>query len=331
MSTARIEKLLQENIEDLIPVPRLPVSVKEDPISRRLRRFDNLELKAPMPTHSGVYINTNERGSAETARTLAQKPLITQACHIGFSGWHNFDIMAQRLSTRALICDINPENALFLYHVLKLVGRYTDRQEFVRQMSQFVKKSHYVGARKNIGRDPWLYSIESTSISFSLNVSEEPPYDDHYSVFEEVELEFQRPTSWLFTDERYAHIRRLALTDKIALITESICAVETFASIAKLLRENSVQIDTVYVSNISEWIDTPKERDLFRETVQAFLSESETILIDGKHAFQDHATPKQRSITKKELTPLSSQNWFFNSALKAEDNEPRYTTAALAS
>jgi hypothetical protein len=325
MSTARIEKLLQ----NLIPVPRLPVSVKEDPISKRLRRFDNLELKAPLPTYSGVYINTNERGSADTAKVLAQIPLVTQPCHIGFSGWHNFDIMAQRLSARALICDINPENALFLSHVLKFAGLYNNRHEFVEQMSQFVKKNHYVGARKNIDREPWLSPIESTSISFSLNVNEEPPYDDHYSVFEEVELELQRPTSWLFTDERYAHIRNLALTDKVALITESIFAVESFTNIAKLLRENSAQIDTVYVSNISEWINSPEERNLFKESVQAFLSEAETILIDGKCTIQNNETPKQRSITRRELTPLSPQNWFFNSVTTEEKTQPGSTTSTL--
>lgn len=334
MSTERIEKMLREaSLKGLTPVPRLPVSVKEDAISRRLRRFDNPEIIVPFPMQSGIYINTNEHGPKETAETLAQIPLVVDGCHIGFSGWHNFDIMAQRFSARALICDINPENALFLHHVLKFAVLNADRHEFVRQMSLFVKKSQYVGARKNLDRDAWLGPIGANSISFSLNVSEEAPYDEHYSIYEEVELELKRPTSWLFTDERYNHIRKLALTDKVALITQSICATLSFAGIAKVMRENSIQIDTVYVSNISEWIYAPEERDLFRETVQVFLSESETILIDGKCAVEDATSPRQRTITKKELTQVSSQNWFFpvTPEQPKEETAPDYTAATPAS
>lgn len=97
-----------------------------------------------------------------------------------------------------------------------------------------------------------------------------------------------------------------------------------------MLRENSVQVDTVYISNISEWIYTPEERDLFSETVQAFLSESETTLIDGKRTVQHSVSPQQRTITKKELTQLSSQNWFFSPEPEQPivEIKPHYMTAS---
>lgn len=331
MSTARIDKMLQDSSWDFIPVPRLPVDIKEDSISRRLRRFDNARIQLPPPAQSGIYINTNELGSTDTATALAKIPLIIQPCHIGFSGWHNFDIMAQRFSERALICDINPENALFLYYVLKNVRLCKNRFEFIKQMSLFIKEKQYVGSRENKDRNPLWGQVGPSSINFSLNVNEEEPYTDHFSVVEEVELELQRTTSWLYTDERYAHIKKLAQGDKIALITENICAAESFADIARILRDNAIQVDTVYVSNIGEWMNTEKERNLFIKTTQSFLSDPETILIDGRSVYQNCSLPKQRSITKKEFTLLNPKDWFFTRIIQTtETRKPEAETSRLS-
>lgn len=322
MSTARIEKLFKESTQDFIPVPRLAIKdIKEDGLSKKLRQFDNAKIVVSHATHSGVYINTNEHRVTETSITLINIPAIAKPFHIGFSGWHNFDIMAQRQSARGLICDLNPENALFLYYVLFSVRACDNRLQFIDKITNFIKENSYVGSRTNTNRMPWLGKISPLSIKFSLNVSDEPPFSDHYAVIEEAGLELQRETSWLYTDDRYNHIRKLALEDKIALITESICAVNVFNNIVQVLRDNMVQIDTVYVSNISEWIYTSEERNLFFKTLQLFLADTETILIDGRNLSSDSVIPTQRVITARELKLSNLENWFYQEIAEVKEKK----------
>ncbi|KTD50807.1 hypothetical protein [Legionella quateirensis] len=323
MSVARIERLLKESLNHLIPVPRPEIKYTvQAPLSKRLRRFDNTRIIVPDLNMSGVYINTNESGVMDTAVALAKFPKIKQGCHIGFSGWHNFDIMAQRRSSIALICDLNPENALFLSTALKYVCACSDRFQFIEEFTKFVKKHNYIGLRSNQDRDPWMGVVSPLSIKFCFNVVDEYPYTDHYSVIEEVDLELYRETSWLYTDERYEYIKKLALMDKIALITENICSSDVFRHIVQILHFNTIQIDTVYLSNIAEWIDDKKDRDLFLETIQSFSTDIETILIDGRvDLLSDSRAPRQRCISFGELNKRNLSDWFFQPEEKAIEPE----------
>lgn len=99
-----------------------------------------------------MYINTNEGGVANISSKLASKDLISKPFHIGFSGWHNFDIMVLRGSERALICDSNPENALFLHHVLLDIRACENRNAFIKKITQFIKENDYEGARTNANK-----------------------------------------------------------------------------------------------------------------------------------------------------------------------------------
>ena len=177
-----------------------------------------------------------------------------------------------------------------------------------------------------------LGPITPLSIKFSLNVSDDPVYSDHCRIIEEPELELQRKSSWLYSNERYAHIRKLALEDKIALITENICAFEKYNKIFCFLNDNMIQIDTVYVSNISEWMNNDEDRKSFFKTLQFLLRESETILIDGK-ILSSAVSPTQRLITSHELNQFNVEKWFSCNAVELEikDVEPEELLPSLAS
>ncbi|OCH97542.1 hypothetical protein A8135_14210 [Legionella jamestowniensis] len=307
----------KEKIESQIPVLRRPISgiKKEDALSKKLRQFDNPAIKFPFPNASGIYINTNESGVVNTSKALTFFPFITEPVHVGFSGWHNFDIMAKRLSSRAFICDVNPENTLFLSTALKYIRLYEDKSMFIVKMTEFVRKYKYEGSRTNVDRESYLGTIGPKSIKFSFNVSDEYPYSDHTSILEEIALEEKRETSWLYTKERYAHIRKLALQDKIAIITEDICNNSVFFTIRSILITNFFQVDTLYVSNIGEWMFAEEQRTNFLKTIEYLLTDNETILIAAKliKNNQENNTPVQYSISKKHLNEKSSlKDWFFS-------------------
>lgn len=296
-----------------VAVPRRKVNyTHQDPLSKKLRTLDNLTIKTPFPNQSGIYINTNERGIDKNSRALGLFPTILEPIHIGFSGWHNFDIIAQRLSSRAVICDINPENALFLSYVLKALTRCKDRFTFVTNVTHYIKKYKYEGSRTIESRESYLDPIRPKSLKFSLNVCGIYPYTEeegHFSVVDEVALELKRKTSWLYTDARYAYLRHLALHDKIALITESISKTSTFSTLCTLLKENMMQIDTLYISNIAEWMMNPRDREQFIKTVKLFLSTKETILLDA--VLGDDKVPNQRCASASDLMKIGLEKWLF--------------------
>lgn len=317
MSAEKIERLLKKAESEFIPVPRKSIkNVKENDLSKKLRSYDNIEIKYPFPIQCGVYINTNECGVNDTAATLATLPKIQQSFHVGFSGWHNFDIMAQRHSSGGLVCDINPENALFLHTVLKYVRRYESRDDFINKINRYIEKYCYEGQRTNKNLKSYQKKHCEKSIKFSINVSDEDPYVDHYSVLEEINLERKRETSWLYTDSSYAYIRELALNDKIVLITENICAQDTFNAIKNTLLGASIKIDTLYVSNISETIFSKEDRNNFLSTIKCLLTENNTILIDAK-LLKSYQCPTQRCTSRQELEDTNTlENWFYSTGKK---------------
>lgn len=304
MSTARIEKMLASG--NLIPVPRLAITdIKEDVLSKKLRAFDNTRIVYPPIEGNGVYINTNESGIGDVMHLLGREPHIHKSFHLGFSGWHNFDIIAKRRSSRALICDLNPENALFLSYALFALRACATREQFINQLSVFIHENSYSDLRTT-NRTPCQKRITEYGIQFCANVSESPSYANCYRREEEVSIELERENSWLYTPERYTYLRKLALADKIVLITENICNWEVFSKIQHILQDNMLQIDTLYVSNISEWIHS-EDKENFLKTIQALATDTQTLIIDARLKINFELT--QRIISRQNLNSLD--DWFY--------------------
>lgn len=282
------------------PVPRLGVKgIKEHPLTRRLRSFDNVKITSTDYTFQ-VFINTNEVNRHSTRKTLESAPSISESCHIGFAAWHNFDIMAVRKPDYALLCDLNPETALFLNKTLEILRNAKDRKEFVKQMAEYANKTERGHCLSN--------ELDLTySINFACNVSGDSIYEDVLYIGQEIEVELIREGSWLNTDESYEHIKKLAAKDKIAVITEDIRTTSTFQNVKRILNENGIQIDTLYVSNISEYM-LKENQGLFAEPVSC-LTCNDTLIIDAKETLN---TPLQQCVIKgKNLMEKCVQSWFW--------------------
>lgn len=253
-------------------VPRLPIEgIRENPLSRRLRALDNVDIRAPSLYLDMIYINTNENNVAETFQKLKQLSPIVEGCHIGFSGWHNFDIIAQRQSSRAVICDRNPENALFLYHVLIHLRKSVNRLDFIEKIINYVEKHGYP--------DAFIEKTDQTSINFFANASLDPMYEYCFSMADEITIELKRENSWLYSDVKYNHLKTLAMGDKIALITQDIRETDTFTKIKWLLINNNIQIDTLYLSNIADYMSGDVDKARFTQTLNTLLGDDTTIVI----------------------------------------------------
>ena len=211
-----------------------------------LDSLSNSIMKHNHPTMNqavaGVYVGTNETETDIVQQVLSNCPAVAEPCHFGFSSWHNFDIMVHRKSARGVLCDFNPNTRAFLN--ISLMGTAcSNRHEYVPIIVNYVKM--------NISK-------------FSPNVKGDGciPTDD------EVNEELNRKGSWLSTDAGYAHIKKLAAQGKICVITEDIRNENVFGKIAKKLKDNGISIDTLYVSNISQYMVSHEDKNAFENTVK---------------------------------------------------------------
>jgi hypothetical protein len=94
----------------------------------------------------------------------------------------------------------------------------------------------------------------------------------------EVENELTREGSWLASDGSFQWIKALAMEDKIAAITIDIRDTDRFQKIAKIYRDNSIAVDSLYLSNICHYMGE-KDKAAFASTVHA-LMQAETIVIN---------------------------------------------------
>lgn len=238
--------------------PAITFSREEDSLSKEIRK---LTTDLPWSSEGMVYLGTNETNTASVAEILTSTPLQAGGCHIGFSSWHNFDMMVMRKSGRGIICDINPRNALFLEAMLGLIRTADNRHDFVNKAIGYLNTSDEV-------------------LKFSPNVNDsETLYREIETLAGEVKAELARPSSWLYTDNHFHYIQQLASADKIALITQDIRLTEKFSHLCNLLRENHIPIDSVYISNIYGWMHKEEDQQRLLKTLTLFTAADETVLI----------------------------------------------------
>jgi hypothetical protein len=292
------------------PVPRPIIeNVQENPLSKQLRAFDNVNMTTG--DELGVYINTNECGVAELCEAMTQIKAKPNGCHIGFSGWHNFDIMTQRKSARGIICDINPENALFIHYVLNVVRQSSSRDDFMEKMIAFVQS---IPSLISYVRNPGPIH----PLAFQVNVSEDPLYRAYRDevtrstaddTIAQIKTELKRPTSWLFTEERFQFIKALAENDLIVTLTEDICATKTFFDIVSLLRRNGQHIDSLYVSNIVDGL-RGQAVSLCIETIKAILHGGDAILIYSDKSLEQHLLTADNASNLETIFSHNSPGFF---------------------
>jgi hypothetical protein len=252
------------------PFPQVVRSGPEAMLSRRLRDLSNESCSGKV---IGVYITSNEAGIEEARRVLKDTPKVQGGCHIGFSGWHNLDIMAERRSDHGLICDFNSDNKRFIEKTLTVLKGAETREGFAREMVRTVQKIEQVFS-KNL-RDRGLMAPPPFS----------PPLDGVlFDTKDEIRNELQREGSWLAKEESFQYIKSLAKRDLIAVITGDIRDTERFQKITKIYHDNAIPVDSLYLSNICDYMKEA-DKEKYIATVSS-LTGFETLVVSAAGAQQ---------------------------------------------
>lgn len=235
--------------------------ILKDPLSKKVRGMSNTDVHGNC---GGVYIGTNE-DNLEKTRELIQNNLkkIEGGTHIGFSSWHNFDLVFETKSSRAVLCDFNPNTKIFMDETLRILCESSNRLEFVNSMVLFLKDYEDV-----LGIDPNAkYIVDETRALWAFK----------YTCAEEIELEMTREGSWLASDEGFNYLRNLAQNDKIATFTENAMSYAVFEKLSKLLRDNDCMVSSVYLSNIIQYCNN-RNISSFLKTAEHLIGENTVVI-----------------------------------------------------
>ncbi len=95
---------------------------------------------------------------------------------------------------------------------------------------------------------------------------------------ERIEKELRREASWLGSDENYRFVRQLACDERLVALTEDITHWETFSQMRAYFDKSGLVVDTLYLSNICQFMRTPAKEEAYKKTVEC-LQSKETLLI----------------------------------------------------
>ncbi|HEY4832297.1 MAG TPA: hypothetical protein VIH61_07040, partial [Waddliaceae bacterium] len=220
--------------------------------SNSFAKFDNLAVRGQV---NGLYITTNEKNLAATDQLLATHPLRENTVHIGCASWHNLDIMCKRKSNFGLIVDFNPKNAEFIKKTIEIVQVSESRNVFVSNMIA------YLNSLEGKERDIFFHK------------------DQDGLPTGRIEKELLREGSWLQNQESYEFIKNLASNDKITAITEDIKNHKKFSEIREYLDAHHILVDTVYLSNICNFMKTKGDQESFAKSI-THIVDSDTLFIN---------------------------------------------------
>jgi hypothetical protein len=266
-SHAAVEVGAQVGPQPLQPFPLGHAAGAEVSVNSFALAFEKFESKDSEPVMDWVYVLTNEYGLYQTYTSLGSHPEVPNGCHIGFSGLHNFDIIAKRKSKYALLFDINPDNTKLLRNVLKILKLSSSREEFVRYLQACFRDLEARNDRRLKG------------VCYSMNLL----------------YEIDREGSWLNTDDGFNHVREMALREDIFPITQNITNSTVFDEIASILKERSIKVDTLYLSNICNYMKTTQNE--FTSTARSLIN-NETIVIHCVARMNMYSSPEAAFSTR---------------------------------
>lgn len=247
-------------------------------ISKGLAAFDSADVNGIV---NGIYMTTNETDLAVTRQLLREHPRPSrETIHIGCAAWHNLDIICERKSSYGLIFDFNPENANFIRKTIEIIAASDSREAFKQGIA------NYLNSLEGVQR----------KLFFHWDQLETPP--------ERVVRELSREGSWLHSEETYRYIKSLVSNNRLVAINEDITNVEKFSEVRKFLDRNGIAIDTLYLSNICNFMKTSANKNAFMESVKRLVNR-DSIFINCPTRRQKNTNDvillKQKAILGREI------------------------------
>jgi hypothetical protein len=229
--------------------------------------FKGLPVPLQKKDHESLmpYISCNEKEQAATLAALATSPsniAPEKKVHIGFAVWFNLDIMALTKPAYGILCDYDNKVMDVYQGINESLQKSGSRREFVTNFEMFLNQN-----------SEQLFSLPPAEIIKLFNIQQE----------------LTRPGSWLASEESFQSIKKLSESGRLLFLNVNILDKEAFLGFKTWLDTNHLELDTLYTSNIIDWLQDGLQR-------QAYLLNLQTI-----------STPNTRFVEAISIIPTRSK------------------------
>lgn len=194
-------------------------------------------------------VKCNEENQAEVIQFLSKTPALTNGVHIGWSIEFNFKIILARKPNLVILCDIN-KRVLEFYEVFeKVLLSSSSRSDCLENLRSVfcLHKAYFFNEHSKTG--------EAALESFS---------------------------EWL-SEEGFQTLRQMYAEGKVLHLFLNVLDKEgKFTVLANWIKENGYLVDTIYASNISNWVQ--KKEPFFANLAK--LVDEQTLFIDAEYQKQ---------------------------------------------
>lgn len=216
--------------------------------------------------HDRVFLTTNESLQTKTLGILKRQPVNGNTL-IGVSGFFTLNIASVR--------GIESETSLFDIDTIIIVDRAPCVEYFWSMAKDIILSSHTAA---ETARKIELVIIFNADRFFAKS-SPHPPRDHAVLDIEALRGEIASSTSWLSTDAKFAKIKRIFKNDRFIFKRMDLLEPKTFHDMATVLKAQGCVVDTLYISNVSEYVDrSPGLLDALASSVD-HIAGPETLIV----------------------------------------------------
>lgn len=178
------------------------------------------------------YIGCNEKGQETTLAALSTDSSTIdpeQRVHVGFSAWFNLDLMAVTQPAYGILCDYDNKMMDIYRGIEGSLDKSDNRYEFMNHFRVFLEQN-----------SESLFGLPPEEVTHFFNIQAEP----------------KRPGSWLASEASFQVIKNLSVKGHLLFLNVDITNKQPFIQLKSWLDKNHLELDTLYTSNIIDWLKT---------------------------------------------------------------------------
>jgi len=227
------------------------------------------------------YVLCNEEGQKEILEQLS--PARSNGVHLGFSCWLNFDILSEKPTPYAILCDFDPNMLALLDLMQQIITISRTPEEFIETF--------------------WKELSSEDEINFNELFGSKGRID--YEQF----CEEMHQGGWLSTPEKFLIIREMYAQGRILHRKLDITEENAFNQIKHWALDHHLVFDTLYTSNIPEWIfqSTFAKRDALNKNA-AKIIDPQTQVITAQKTYKYGGEQPKLSLKTGSHPPLQYEH-----------------------
>ncbi len=210
------------------PSKKIKTGIDSPEENKEKSAFSDFPIQKSDPHLEKVHhVLCNELGQTEVLEKL--NPSRSNGIHLGFSCWLNFDILAERKTPFAILCDFDPNMVALLDLMEQAIQRSKTPEEFMKNF--------------------WSNLSSQTELKFQGFLGLDGSLIDYKIFYNQM-----NEKGWLSSQEKFQTIKEMYAQDRIIHRLLDITDEESFDKINKWAKNHSLAFDTLYTSNIPEWL-----------------------------------------------------------------------------